>query len=378
MKKVIILILAITAGLSSCKHNSNNLKSVAEQISTHKMEIISLEGEIRKLEKILADSNVVISEGSILVKTESVHNQKFDHYLNITGNVETTLQAYISPEINGLIKKIDVSEGEYVTKGQTLAIIDDEIIRKSIDEVNTQLELAKILYKKQKELWDKNIGSEIQYLQTKTKKEALENKLNTLNSQLEKATIIAPFDAYVETIFQRKGEIGSPGRQLMFLVNLGELKIVANISETYIPYIKIGDSVDIDFPTFPNIHMREPIKVIGAVVNPNNRTIKVQIPIHNRDYLLKPNIISTISLLDESIKSTVVIPSIIVKNDATGNTYVYVVDTLNNTKISRKRFVQVGNSYGNKTMITSGLKIGDELIIEGYNLIKNGSKIHIQ
>jgi RND family efflux transporter MFP subunit len=377
MKNIIILLL-IVAGISSCQNTSNDLDSVKQQINDHRMEIVNLENEIRKLEKILADSNVSISEGSILVGIQKIKSEKFVHYLDITGNVETHLQAYISPEINGLIKKIDVSEGEYVTKGQVLAVIDTEIIRNSIDEVKTQLELAKTMYQKQKELWDQNIGSEIQYLQAKNRKESLESKLKTLNSQMEKATITAPFDAYIENVFQKSGEFGSPGRQIFFLVNLKDLKVTADISEKYIPYLHIGDSVDISFPTFPNIKLREPISVIGAVINPNNRTIKVQIQIHNEDYTLKPNIIASLSLSDESVDSAIVIPAIVVKNDANGNNYVYVVDNSNGKLISKKRYIKVGNSYGNKTMVTDGLSIEDKLIVDGYNLVKNGSKIHIK
>ena len=377
MKNIIILLL-IVAGISSCQNSSNDLDSVKQQINDHRMEIVNLENEIRKLEKILADSNVSISEGSILVGIQNIKSEKFVHYLDITGNVETHLQAYISPEINGLIKKIDVSEGEYVTKGQVLAVIDTEIIRNSIDEVKTQLELAKTMYQKQKELWDQNIGSEIQYLQSKNRKESLESKLKTLNSQMEKATITAPFDAYVENVFQKTGEFGSPGRQIFFLVNLKNLKVTADISEKYIPYLHIGDSVDISFPTFPNIKLREPISVIGAVINPNNRTIKVQIQIHNEDYTLKPNIIASLSLSDESVDSAIVIPAIVVKNDANGNNYVYVVDNSNGKLVSKKRYIKVGNSYGNKTMVTDGLSIEDKLIVDGYNLVKNGSKIHIK
>ena len=214
------------------------------------------------------------------------------------------------------------------------------MIRNSIDEVNTQLELARTLYKKQKELWDQNIGSEIQYLQAKSKKEALEDKLKTLNSQLEKATITAPFDAYVETVYQKTGEFASPGRQIFFLVNLKDLKVTADISEKYIPYIHIGDSVDISFPTFPDIHLREPISVIGSVVNPNNRTIKIQIYIHNDDYKLKPNIISSLSLSDQQVDSAIVIPAIVVKNDANGNNYVYVVKEDNGSIISQKTYIK--------------------------------------
>jgi len=371
----IVFILLVFIGLTGCQNKS--VQEIKKEISEYRTEIVDLESKIYKLEKILADSNQTHVKSSILVGVQDIKARSFTHYLDISGNVETQIEAFISPEINGLIKNIDVKEGDYVKKGQKLVNIDTDITQNAINEVQTQLNLAKTIYKKQKELWDQNIGSEVQYLQSKANKEALENKLKTLHTQLNMATITAPFDSYVETVFQKIGEIGSPGRQIIHLVNLKELKVTANLSESYIPYVHIGDTATIEFPTFPGISIRQPINVIGSVINPSNRTIKIQIPIYNKANNLKPNIIAQIKLVDLYSDSAFVVPSIVVKNDAKGNKYVYVTE-FNNKLIARKRFIKTGKSYGNKTMVTEGLEHGDQLIVQGYNLVKNGSIIRLK
>jgi RND family efflux transporter MFP subunit len=375
MKRIIFLIgiILVTAG---CNNSDDESKSqeIKKQITEYRMEIKDLENKIAELEKQLTDT--VVSDGSLLVGIKTVKPEKFIKYVEVTGSVESDLQALISPEINGQISKIHVKEGDYVTRGTLLVSLKTEITEKAIDEVKTALELANTVYKKQKELWDQQIGSEIQYLQAKNRKESLERKLETLKTQKQMAGIKAPFDGYVETVYQKEGEIASPGRQVLMLVNLEKLKVTADISEVYLPNVHKGDMVLLSYPTFPEITMKRPISVVGSVINPNNRTVKIQINIDNPGKKLKPNIIANVKFKEFEMDSAFVVPSIIIKNDADGRSYLYVVAKHNNATMAVKRFVETGDSYGNKTVIIKGLKAGDRIVYQGYNLVKNGSLIH--
>jgi RND family efflux transporter MFP subunit len=365
--------------LVACNQTPTDSTDIEKQIASYEVQISDLQDKIKELKTQLpTDENSNDENNKTLVGISTAEYTNFTHYLEVTGNVESQLEAFISPEINGLIKSINVEEGDFVKKGQLLASIDTDMIKNSIDEVKTQLELSKTVYNKQKELWDQNIGSELQYLQAKTNKNALENKLASLKTQLSKASIKAPFDAYVETVYQKIGEIGSPGRQIIHLVNLTDLKVTANISESYIPFIHKGDMVIVDFPTFPNKTINAKINVVGAVINPNNRTLEIQIPINNNDKLLKPNIIANIKLIDFSSDSALIVPSIVIKNDADNKNYIYVADERNGNLYAKKTYVKTGKSYGNKTMIIDGIKSGDKVIVQGYNLVKNSSLIKIK
>jgi RND family efflux transporter MFP subunit len=369
----LIGIILVTAGCNN-SDDANKKQEIKKQITEYRMEIKDLENKIAELEKQLTDT--VVSDGSLLVGIKTVKPEKFIKYVEVTGSVESDLQALISPEINGQISKIHVKEGDYVTRGTLLVSLKTEITEKAIDEVKTALELANTVYKKQKELWDQQIGSEIQYLQAKNRKESLERKLETLKTQKQMAGIKAPFDGYVETVYQKEGEIASPGRQVLMLVNLEKLKVTADISEVYLPNVHKGDMVLLSYPTFPEITMKRPISVVGSVINPNNRTVKIQINIDNPGKKLKPNIIANVKFKEFEMDSAFVVPSIIIKNDADGRSYLYVVAKHNNATMAVKRFVETGDSYGNKTVIIKGLKAGDRIVYQGYNLVKNGSLIH--
>ncbi len=377
MKIYLTIFIAIFA-LVGCKSGDGDLtdqKEILEQINTHKMEIVDIQGEISKLEDKLQDLDISNTQGSILVGVEEIKSESFTHYLDLTGNVEAQLHAYVSPEINGLIKTINVKEGDYVNKGAVLATVDTQITRNTIEEVKTQLELATSVFNKQKKLWDQEIGSELQYLQAKSAKESLDKKLNTLHTQIRMATITAPFSGYIETVAQKVGEFGSPSKPLFYLVNLEDLKVSADVSESFLPYINAKDTVALSFPTFANLSMTAKIGVIGSVINPNNRTFKIQIPIKNENKKLLPNIIAKVKVADQHFDSAFVVPSIVVKNNSLGEKYVYLVELRDNKMFAKKQLVTTGNSYGNKTMIISGVKDGDQLITKAYNLVKNGSAI---
>ena len=325
MNKLSILsIIGLFLFVASCGVQENKPEDIKKQISDYESEIIDIKAKIAVLQHQLDTLGNSLNDGRVLVEYQSVELKDFINYIDVVGNVEADQQSYISPELSGQIEKIYVREGDFVKKGDVLVSLNTLITEKNIQEVQTSLELAKTVYKKQKELWDQKIGSEMQYLQAKNNKESLEGRLATLRAQLSMAQLEAPYDGIVETIYQKEGELASPGRQLIEFINLQDLRVVADVSEAYVADIHTGDSVFISFPSFENLQITAPISVVGAVVNPDNRTFKVQAQITNPKGALKPNLIANLKLEQAQYKDARVVPSIIIKNDAMGNKYLYV------------------------------------------------------
>jgi len=374
MKKIIFLLLIII--FTACRSNDSPEK-IKEKIQGYKNDISELNHKIDKLEEELTKySNDNNSEHKILVSVLKLEYQKFNHFIDASGSVESINEAFISPEINGQIKKIYVTEGQRVKKGDLLAQINTSITEKTINEVKTSLELTATIYKKQEQLWKKKIGSELQFLEAKNNKESLESKLSTLNAQLEMALVKSPINGIVDEIFQKEGELGMPGIQLMQVVNLDKLYINIDVSEAYLANINKGDMVTLEFPAYPEIKMEVPIHRIGNVVKPENRTFTVQLKINNLGEKLKPNILSIIKINDFSTDSALVVPSIIIKQDFQGS-YVYIAEKQNENMVAKKVYVITGMSDGSNTMITEGLNPGQMVITKGYNLVKNGAEIKL-
>ena len=372
MKKV--LFIAIVLFFTSCGNEKNN-EDIQQQISDYKKEVAEINNKIKALEEEL-DAQSDAPQKSVPVSVLEMKAETFNHYIEVNGTVEAVNSAFISPEINGQVEEIFVGEGDRVSTGQKLFKLNSVIIENSIKEIKTSLVLATTVYEKQKRLYDKEIGSEIDYLTAKNNKESLESKLETLRSQLDMAKVKAPFDGIIDDILIEVGEMAMPGMMTMQLVNLDNLYVNADVSEALITKIKKGDKVMLEFPSYPEFKMEVPVFRTGNVVKSANRTFKVQLKIKNQNETIKPNVIALIKINDFTSEEAFSVPSIIIKEDLKG-LYVYVTSHESNTSAS-KVYVKTGKSYGSKTMITDGLKAGDKVIVKGYNLVSDGMKINIQ
>jgi len=374
MKKLIYLalILFLAACAASSDNQSQGDDEILAQISDYKKQIGELNDKIVELEKQLSTNSG--TDNAVAVATKTMNYEPFNHYIEVSGVVEAKNSAYISPEINGQIKEIYVTEGQRVTKGDKLIRLNGSITKNTIDEVETSLELARTVYKKQKDLWEKNIGSEIDYLQAKNNVESLESRLETLKSQLELTEIEAPINGIIDEIFVKEGELAIPGMQLIQLVNLQDLYVNADVSESYISDVRRGEPVLLEFPSYPDISMKVPVYRTGNVIKPANRTFKVQLKIENKEERLKPNALAKIKINDFSVENALLVPSIIIKEDMKGS-YLYKVDQKDQT--ARKVYVETGRTYNDKSIVTKGLTAGDQIIVSGYNQVSNGSKVKI-
>ena len=375
MKKIFILIL-VAGLLYSCSSTVED-DNIQGQIEKYKKEVNTLNAKIKELEAQLGEDGSNQSNGvKIKVKTTNTAFEPFSHYFDATGDIEAIDEAYISPEISGQIVSINVKEGEYVKAGQLLAKLNSDVIQSNIAQLKTQLSLAETIYKKQKELWEKQIGSERQYLESKTNYEALQDQIKSLKAQYNMTVITSPINGYIETINQKEGELVTPGMQFMQIVNLNQLYINAKISEAYLPVIKKSDLVEVTFSAFPEIILNEPVYRIGNVINPANRTFLVQLKVKNTTGLLKPNLLANIRINDYNSDSHIVIPTILIKQDMSGS-FVYVAEQKDGQWVAQKKYITPGLSYRDKTEILSGLQLNEKLITDGYNNVSKGTILEI-
>jgi membrane fusion protein, multidrug efflux system len=320
---------------------------------------------------------VVPTAENLLVEVQSVAPEKFEHFFSVNGSLEAIQDAFISAETNGQIRTVHVQEGQRVQKGDLLVSLNSDITRNAVAEVRNALELARTVFKKRQELWDKNIGSEIQYLEAKTNKETLENRLGALQAQLDLAQVKAPFTGIIDKIFKKAGELAVPGMQLMQLVNLGRMRVNAEVAETYLGRIRQGDRIEVTFPTYPGWELEAAISRIGQVVSAKNRTVLMQAVLDNRQEKMKPNMMATLRCRDFFAPAALVVPAIIIKNDLAG-TYLYIVKQEKGKAVASKVYVTTGLTEGNRSMIVGGLAARQQVIVSGYNLVKNGMPVTVK
>ncbi len=342
------------------------LAELKDQVGTLNTEIKTLETEISKLDPEFANAN----KKSILITTAAARKGEFTHFVEVTGSVLSKKNVSISAEIAGRIMEVPVMEGMRVTKGQVLARIDAESIQRNIEEMENSLQLATTIFQKQERLWNQKIGTEIQYLESKNRKEGLEKNLASMKTQLDKAFVRAPFNGTVETVQVRMGEGVQPGVPMFEFVGESDLYIQADVSESYVGVLGKGDTVNVLLPSL-NKSITSRVSAIGGVINPNNRTFKVEVLIPNIPDV-KPNMISILKIKDYHNQNSVLVPAHLILADTQGD-YIFIVEN----QTAQKKYVKRGLTANNETEILEGLTGSEILVDKGFREVGDNFSVNI-
>ena len=355
----------------SCDNYSNKASTVQElEISKKTLirQIDSLGILLKEIEQNI--SKLDTNKRLLMVTALSTKKKKFEHYIDVQGIVESDESVELFPEQGGTVSNIYVKEGQRVKRGQTLIQIDDSLIKSTIAETQTQLDLATTTFKRQKRLWNQNIGSEIQYLQAKAKKEGLENKIKSLKVQAQKLKIVAPFTGTVDEVFNKIGGLAAPLFPSVRVVNLDRIHIESEITETYLKSIDTGTKVELFFPSLGN-KIKAKINQVGNFINPDNRSFKIRINIKNKDNELKPNLLADLKINDFE-ETGIVIPSKLIQKDRLGNSFVYTLQKVKDNYNVEKSYIKEKMTYNNESFISEGLNEDVLVVDKGSRLIKEG------
>lgn len=379
INSILILSLSLLLVLSACggggEAGGGDLNAKKEELSKLKSERKEINTKIRALEKEIAQlDTTMVKDPRVPVRVSPLLESTFEHFVKVQGQVEADKNVMVSPKMGGVVTNVLVDEGQNVRQGQLLATMDDAVLQKSLVELGIQLELADTVYRRQQNLWDQKIGSEIQLLQAKTQKESLEKRIATTKEQIELTKIKAPISGVVDRVIAKRGEAVSPGFGAFNVVNLGQLSFKASISESYIPYVHKGDKVMIDFPSI-NHSVETKISNVGQVINPANRTVMVEAKVPSKGNLFKANMVGEISIRDIHNENTIVIPMALIQRLG-DQEFVMVAERSENGEFSAKRVsVESGISYEGQVEVVKGLSKGMQLITEGAAGLNEGAQL---
>ena len=374
--KPLFYLLFLSALLVACGGESEP-KTLAEK-----------EAKVKELQKAASELNKKIAalEAAINqekgIKPEDLLRQvevmplqanTFEHFIEVQGDVQSDKDVQVFPKAGGTVLKRYVKEGQRVNAGQVIAELDAETIKKGIAEVQTRLDLAKIVFQKQENLWKQKIGTEIQYLQAKNNMEALEKSLETQKTTLANAFVKAPISGTLDEFFINAGEMASPSMPMARVVNLSSVEIGAEVSESYTKSIKRGDEVMVKFPAI-GLEMPVRISLIGQRIDPVNRTFRIEMSVPNRDGSLKPNASAVVKIKDFEQKNAISVPSHLIQQSADGSRFLYTVEGDKTKKV----IIEVGQSYQGYTLVTKGLNEGDKVVVKGYSEVIDGEEVKVE
>lgn len=360
--------------LASCGEEPVTLEAKQKELLAKKAELRELSTAISTLEKEIAtlDPNTAARNKVAFVGIQEVKTADFDHFIDVQGQIEAKQNVSVSALTSGRLAGVYVKEGQFVKRGQLLAKVDDGIIQASINEVQSNLDLAKDLLARQQRLWDQGIGTEVQLLEAKNRVEGLNKRLATQAEQRALTKIVSPISGTVEEIMPKTGELVSPGFPAFRIVNNNDLSLMAKLSESYVPRVSKGDQVVVEFPTLDK-EINARVTVIGQTIHPNDRTFDVEVALPS-DAMLKPNMFGTLRINDQKVSDAVVLPLDMVQQSELGP-FIYVATETGESWKAERRNLTIGLTYKDQITVTEGLKPGELLITSGYNDLSSGQVV---
>ena len=385
MNKIYSLLLIII--ISGCNSSRNaSIESLIEsgdleELKKRKKEYVDAMNTMKVELNEINDGISLLDENErlTLVSKYEIQQTIFNTYIEAQANLKTRKNILILPEFQGTLEKVFVSEGQEVKKGQLLAEINDSGLNEQYEQMVIQAEFAKENFERTQRLWDNNIGSEMQYLKSKTDYEASKKMVDQMKDRLSKTKIYAPFDGEIDEIISNVGSNLIPGvSQILRLVNLDIIYAESFVSEKYISFIGEGTEAIVQIPLL-NMDYRSSVNQTGNFINPSNRTFRIEVPVENFDNRIKQNLDAKIKINIYKKDDAIVIPLRIVREDALGKNFVYVMseDNKEGVYLTSKQFITLGNKSEDKVEVTEGLDLGDIVVLEGAYSVEDSQRVKL-
>ena len=365
---VAVVLFLAACGASSGKDGLAEKKAKLEEL---KQEQGKLEQEIAKL-----DTSAAKAEKPKLVVLATIQSAPFTHYIDLQGKIDAQNIAWVTPRNQGgLVRAIYVKQGDYVRKGQLLIKLDPGVIQQQIDQANVQLNLAKTMYERRKNLWDQKIGTEIDLINAKSNVDNVEKQIATLKEQESMSNVYAELSGVADQVTIKVGETfaaASASQAGIRIVNTGDLKVTANVPEAYQTKVQVGTALKVTLPEDNNKAISTKVSVAGKVIDPLTRAFYIEGRVPSANF--RPGQIAMVHIQDYSVANAITIPVNTLQNDDKGK-FILVAVSENGKKVAKKRPVTVGALYGDRLEIKSGLNAGDVVITDGFQGLYDGQSI---
>jgi membrane fusion protein (multidrug efflux system) len=368
MNKIFLFTLFTgTILLISCGQGGDPVTKKKAELQSLKDQQVALVTKIQKAEQELAeiDPSSVKKEKTKLVAIQAVVPTDFTHYIELQGKIDALNIAYVTPRngTGGQVKAIYVKQGDIVKKGQLLLKLDDALLVHQLATAKQQLSFAQDLYRRRKNLWAQQIGSEVELVTSKNQMDQMQRQVDFVNEQIELTNVYADISGVADNVSVRLGEFFSGNNQIR-LVNTNELKAVAQVPENYLGKVKVGSNVKVVIPELNNKTIDTKISVTGKTIDATNRSFYIESKLpYEKDFY--PNQVALIKIQDYKASDALTIPVNSLQNDENGK-YVMVAAKDGNRLIAIKKSITIGMMYADRVEVLKGIQQGDNIITEGY------------
>ena len=310
----------------------------------------------------------------IRVVTEVVSTasgQSGQTYVGIIEEHEATAVSFTSM---GVVKRLLVSEGQAVSRGQLLAEMDDTQARNLLNGAEAQLTQANDALERYRMLHDNGSLPEVQWVEIQSKVAQAKSQLEIAKKNLADCRLVAPVSGIVGSKMIKAGETALPSQAVVTILDISSVKVKVSIPEAEIGSITATTptriKVDAANKEVSGGHIEK-----GVQADALTHTYDIRINVQNSDRKLLPGMVASVSFGSEKteVKSEkLMLPVTAIQKRADGSLFVW---TVVKDSTAHRTAVTIGRTYGNRVVISNGLGHSDRVVTEGYQKLSEGSHV---
>ena len=331
------------------------------------------------------------------VEVAAVSTSLIEKTIEATGWVEANSVVTIKSKVPGRIESlklatdatnyVPVEEGVEVRKGMRICEIDHDVYLTHVAAARAALkarevELADAEREKTRmvKLYEGGSGTAqsrdkavmaADLAQANLASEKANLELAEIN--LRESNIVSPIDGVVTAKYIDEGNLINSGDRIVGIADVRTVKVIAALAEKYASEVKVGMPVRISVDAFADKQFETIIYSVYPTLDEKTRTIQIEIRLKNEQVILKPGMFARVTLIADSKDGVVVIPRDVVLGGKIDEPYVYIVEG----RTAQKRIVKPGIVQADRMEIIDGLKVGEKLVINGMQYLKDGTDVEV-
>jgi RND family efflux transporter MFP subunit len=304
------------------------------------------------------------------VETQAVQPQDFTLASTYIGYLLPEQRVELRSEIEGVAERVAFDEGQRVTAGQLLVNISTEEMTVRRDQAKADLALAQSTYLRDRSLHAKQLVTDAQLDQSRTRRDLADFALHLAQIQLGKSRVASPLAGTVKTRGVDPGEFLNKGQLIAEILDVSRLRALVSVPEREVRYLQPGRSVDVGIEALPGLSVPGRVRLVGLEADTQTRTFPVEVELDNAAGRLRPGMLARVRVALEQFHAQLMIPRYSILERERGR-IVFVVQEGR----AVERVIQTGASSEGKVQVLEGLSAGDQLVVTGQQRLTQGEPV---
>ncbi|MEH6659941.1 efflux RND transporter periplasmic adaptor subunit [Leeuwenhoekiella marinoflava] len=307
-------------------------------------------------------------------------NAQLAHTIRYSGIIKAEKTVNLSFQVSGTVVRIPIETGELVAEGQLIAEIDETTYREQYNSLQAQLQLAKENFERINEVFRKGSIAEIRMLEARSNYEQAQAAAKAQYQNIKHTKLYAPIGGYLGQKMLEAGDIANPGQPVVQIMNIETVKAILAIPDNEINQYQKGDKAMVTLDALTGENFEGIVDEVSIAASQNSPVYTVHVNIENPKRRIKPGMAASIVLERASVialgsPQPIVVPARAISVDQSGKSFVYLVDQQKNEALRHQ--VETGDLYDSGIEITSGLHVGDLLVVSGHHKLTNNTPVKI-